>query len=1360
MDLDTREIASITFGIYSTQEILDMSVCKLDNPKKSGYGSVYDERMGTTDSSKVCETCGENAQKCNGHFGHIEFNEPIINPLHYRRVISFLNCFCYKCNRLLLLKDQIYLYGFNKSKGESRFNKIQEKIKKVDMCCHEDCGYDQPSYKFCTTDNTIHRVYEGKDKQKTSVVLTTEEIMKTFTNVPDSDIELMGFDPKIVHPRNLIIEVLPVLPICARPYVKADGNMCDDDLTNQYIEIIKTNNHLAIPNENSKKELSEVKRQKYLSTLKFRVLTTFNNGQGKAKHTTNGRAIKGIKERLAGKEGQIRTNLMGKRSVKFDSMIWEWNGAMKRAEDVKVGDVLIGDDGLPRNVIDTLEGKSLLYKVKQSSGEDYTVSCEHILTLKFCGHAVIGWKKSQSKHGGWYMNWYDRESKSVKSIKVSVEPPLSVEDAKNELIKFMNDNNLEKQKMYWNPKRKNAGTWRVNWTNEEGQKKSKEIAVVIGRTKEQAYDEIVNFRNTINTDSVIDIHIKDYMVLPPSIKRLMLGVKLSTPIQWTKQVVVLDPRILGMWLGDGSKSESRFTNPDKELVEYFKDWTEKQGGKFNTYSDNLHHGISKCGFLDFLRHYNLEDNKHIPEEYIVNDVQTRLELLAGLIDTDGSVEQGGVTVRITQCFKNKAIIDGAERIANSLGFRTSVKIKKTTWTSRGEKKNGEAVILTISGNISIIPTLLERKKCKDSDKDMSVTKIEVVEDGIDRFCGFEVDGNNRFILGTDATITHNCNQTGRTVIGPDPTLKLGQLGVPYEMAETLTFPERVTAFNIKKLQDLVNEGKVDSILKPDGITRINLKRFRRGSRLINGDIIIRGMERITVVSGRELVMEGDKVERNGELVDKIIPANRNYNISEGWIVERQLQDGDYVLLNRQPTLHKASMMAMQVVVKPYKTLRMNLAITKPFNADFDGDEMNIHAPQSIESMAELKMLSAAQWNLISAQSSKPNMAIVQDSLLGAYRMTLGDQKISKSQFFNISEKLDLEDVFTDRIEHIRSILKEKGKKTNVFTGKGLISLFLPKDLLYEKKNDANPKEPTVKIYKGVLYEGTLDKSILGSAYNSLIQIINKEYGAEKAAHFIDCVQFVTNEWNLIKLFTVGLGDCLVSSEDKQQEINDVIKKCYIEAEGIKSTTNHEGIREMRVNAVLGKAKDVGLRIAKDSFSKDNNFLSTVKSGSKGDFFNIAQVTGLLGQQNLKGSRIPLYLNNGRRSLPHYPFENLSPEMEYESRGFISSSFINGLNPREFYFHAMSGREGISDTAMGTATSGYMQRRIVKLTEDIKIHNDGTVRDATGHIYQIVYGENGLDPTCTVKVNGEQEFCDISRMVAKLNMKEEDKLKEK
>ena len=750
---------------------------------------------------------------------------------------------------------------------------------------------------------------------------------------------------------------------------------------------------------------------------------------------------------------------------------------------------------------------------------------------------------------------------------------------------------------------------------------------------------------------------------------------------------------------------------------------------------------------ELLRQSNLFNNKHIPEEYFVNDEETRLLVLAGLIDRDGSVENNGQSIVITQ---NKVILDGAQRIARSLGFCAEMHTKKTSmsWT------------LTISGStVDRIPTLLESKKCMPINGDLNCYNIEIVEAGIGKFCGFEVDKNNRFLLG-DCTITHNCNQTGRTVIGPDPTLKFGEIALPKEMAAILTTPVRVAAFNIDILQKLVDTGTVDSLLKPDGKTRINLKRFMRGTRLMDGDVILRGGDRIKVVTGKELVLNGDRVERAGVEVDKLIPMGRSYKLELGWIVERHLQDGDYVLLNRQPTLHKASMLAVQIVIRANKTIRMNLAITKPFNADFDGDEMNIHVPQSLESQAELKLLSAAQWNIVSAQSSKPNIAIVQDSLLGAYRMTRGVQNITKSQFFNVIHKLELsppgvpiEDPL-DRIQHIRQVLKVKGKKIQCYTGRGLISMFLPKDFIYEHKNDAYPDEPIVRIWKGVLYEGALNKDNLGSSHSSLIHLINKEYGAAAASHFVDCIQFSTNEWNLINIFTVGLGDCLVANKQKEEEIQDVIKKCYIEAEGIKSTTSHAGIREMRVNATLSKAKDIGLRIAKESLSKDNNFLSTVISGSKGDFFNIAQITGLLGQQNLRGQRVPKFLNHERRTLPHYPFGEMPPELEYESRGFVSSSFIHGLSPREFYFHAMSGREGISDTAMGTATSGYMQRRIIKLTEDIKVQYDGTVRDIPGNIFQISYGEYGLDPTCTVKVDNEQQPCDISRMVANLNLKHE------
>jgi DNA-directed RNA polymerase II subunit RPB1 len=176
-----------------------------------------------------------------------------------------------------------------------------------------------------------------------------------------------------------------------------------------------------------------------------------------------------------------------------------------------------------------------------------------------------------------------------------------------------------------------------------------------------------------------------------------------------------------------------------------------------------------------------------------------------------------------------------------------------------------------------------------------------------------------------------------------------------------------------------------------------------------------------------------------------------------------------------------------------------------------------------------------------------------------------------------------------------------------------------------------------------------------------------------------------------------------------------------------------------------------MKIAKDSMSSNNNLLSTVLSGSKGDFFNIAQLTGLLGQQNLLGKRVQPTLNNGKRTLPHYPFGKLDKEVEYESRGFVRHSFIEGLNPQEFFFHAMSGREGICDTAMGTAKSGYIQRRIIKVCEDIQVTYDGSVRDATDKIYQLSYGDNGMDPCQTVKVNGIQQSCDISRMVDRLNL---------
>ena len=415
------------------------------------------------------------------------------------------------------------------------------------------------------------------------------------------------------------------------------------------------------------------------------------------------------------------------------------------------------------------------------------------------------------------------------------------------------------------------------------------------------------------------------------------------------------------------------------------------------------------------------------------------------------------------------------------------------------------------------------------------------------------------------------------------------------------------------------------------------------------------------------------------------------------------------------------------------------------------EEMNIHVPQGIEAQTELNLLCTPLPNIISAQSSKPNLVIAQDALLGAYKMTQGIQSITMEQFTNIACNLNFEREFSisKRIQDIRRIFKKFGKKSQCYHGKGIISLFLPPTLNYSYKNDNDPLEPIVKISEGVLYEGTLDKTLLGSSFVSLICIINKEYSPSEALFFIDCVQYCSNHWFTLKTFSIHLGDCLVSSESKTLEIKEVINKCFLEADVVQATTNHPAMRESRTNSSLNKARDVGLRLAKEALSINNNFISTVKSGSKGDYFNIAQITGLLGQQNLKGERMKKTLNNGIRSLPQYQYK-LSSEEEYESRGFISSSFIKGLNPKEFYFHAMSGREGICDTALGTATSGYMQRRIVKLMEDILVRYDNTVRDATGKLLESAFGGDMFDPVKTVRVNGSSQCCDVGRIIDRLN----------
>ncbi len=406
------------------------------------------------------------------------------------------------------------------------------------------------------------------------------------------------------------------------------------------------------------------------------------------------------------------------------------------------------------------------------------------------------------------------------------------------------------------------------------------------------------------------------------------------------------------------------------------------------------------------------------------------------------------------------------------------------------------------------------------------------------------------------------------------------------------------------------------------------------------------------------------------------------------------------------------------------------------------DEGNMFVEETMEARAELEHNSNANYNILSAQSNKPEMVIVQDSLLGAYKMTEKVTPMSRSHFMKCMMHIEHDYNYIDRLRTIREI---RGDEPDAYTSHSLFGFLFPDDFHIDY--------PNLTIKHGVVTAGFFDKSTLKGTRNSLIRVLCMEYGVDITARFIDNIQFLTNGWLELNPFSVGIQDCLIGDPQKKEEIKNIIHKYFLEAINVSKSTDHPQIRESRINCSLNKAKDIGLKIAKETLKEDNNFISTVASGSKGDYFNIAQITGLLGQQNLGGHRPTPTLSNKTRTLIHYPEVIVDdPARKYRSRGFVASSFIEGMHPDEMFFHAMTGREGMTKTAMGTATSGYIQRSIVKINEDLKIEYDGTVRDAKKNIYQFAFGGHGFDPS---KVNINEDACEVypvnlGRLATRLN----------
>ncbi|KAG0652415.1 DNA-directed RNA polymerase III largest subunit [Hyphodiscus hymeniophilus] len=531
--------------------------------------------------------------------------------------------------------------------------------------------------------------------------------------------------------------------------------------------------------------------------------------------------------------------------------------------------------------------------------------------------------------------------------------------------------------------------------------------------------------------------------------------------------------------------------------------------------------------------------------------------------------------------------------------------------------------------------------------------------------------------------------SGRTVISPDPNLGIDQVAVPILVAKNLTYPERVQKQNIEKLRICVKNGPnvhpgAQQIMKKDSDHKISLKFARR------------------------------------EMEAK--------NLRFGDIVERHLEDGDIVLFNRQPSLHKLSIMSHYVKVRPWRTFRLNECVCNPYNADFDGDEMNLHVPQTEEARTEAINLMGVKNNLSTPKNGEPIISATQDFITAAYLLSSKENFFDRKTFTNLCMYMVDGNLQLD-IPPLHVLMRpNKQSKVRV----NLDAKCRDYKASSNKAPDMDPNDGWLVVRNSEVMCGRMDKTTVGSGKkDSIFYIILRDFGPDEAVIAMNRLAKISARYLTNQGFSIGISDVYPSSAlsthkdalvaKAYQECEELIKK-FKAGELEKATgCNMDETLENSISGILSRVRQQAGDYCIDTLSKWNAPLVMAKSGSKGSNINVAQMVAVVGQQIIGGQRVPDGFQD--RSLPHFPKNS----RQAPSKGFVRNSFFTGLSPTEFLFHAISGREGLVDTAVKTAETGYMSRRLMKSLEDLSVQYDNTVRNSSSIIVQFQFGADKLDP---------------------------------
>ncbi|KAL6866300.1 hypothetical protein ACO1O0_002407 [Amphichorda felina] len=582
------------------------------------------------------------------------------------------------------------------------------------------------------------------------------------------------------------------------------------------------------------------------------------------------------------------------------------------------------------------------------------------------------------------------------------------------------------------------------------------------------------------------------------------------------------------------------------------------------------------------------------------------------------------------------------------------------------------------------------------------------------------------------------NYAARSVISPDPNLETNEIGVPPVFAKKLTYPEPVTSHNFRDMQQAV----INGVDKWPGAFAIENE---------NGQI----------VSLRNKPVD-DRISLANQL---LAPSSNNAAKTKNKKVYRHLTNGDVVLMNRQPTLHKPSIMGHRVrVLAGEKTIRMHYANCNTYNADFDGDEMNMHFPQNEVARAEALQIADTDHQYLSATAGKPLRGLIQDHISVSVALCNRDTFFNRGDYHQLvysALRPESGHILGERIQLVPpAIIKPVPR----WTGKQIITTILKNmqplncgGLFMQGESQvkgiqwgSNSEEGTVLIQNGELITGILDKAQIGPSSGGLIHSVHEIYGPAVAGKLLSSLGRLLTRYLNVRAFSCGMDDLKLTKEGeiaRRKELcaaNDVglgvasgyvsVEDCKLDEdplllerleEVLRDDNKQEGL-DLLMNAKTSKITDAIQSACMPSglekpFPK-NQMQAMTTSGAKGSKVNASLISCNLGQQVLEGRRVPLMVSG--KSLPCFkPFETHA-----RAGGYIVQRFLTGLRPQEYYFHHMAGREGLIDTAVKTSRSGYLQRCVIKGMEGLTVAYDTTVRDADGSMIQFLYGEDGLDVT--------------------------------